>query len=91
MFKLSLSAASDPFPFAAIVLASFVKNVAEVKVEYDRDDAACVLTRTADGTQIEESESVVRALAKEAGVESNSTQVRIIIFVNLHTRTHICH
>ena len=75
MFKLSLSATSDPFPFAAIVLASFVKNVVEIKIDYDRDDSACILTRTADGTQIEEAESVVRALAKQAGAESNSTQV----------------
>ena len=60
MFKLSLSATSDPFPFAAIVLASFVKEVVEVKIDYDRDDTMCVLTRTTDGTQIEEGETIVR-------------------------------
>ena len=75
MFKLSLSATNEPIPYSAAVLAPFVRSVVQVNVDYDRDDAACVLTRTSDGTQTEGAENVVRTLAKEAGAESNSTQV----------------
>lgn len=75
MFKLSVSTTSDPSPYAAVVLAPFVKNIVEVKVDYDRDDAACILTRIADGTQIEGVDNIVRILAQEANAESNSTQV----------------
>ena len=73
-FNLAVSAASDPFPFAAIAVCSYLKDQVNVNVSYDRGEPGCILTR-ADGTQVDDGESIVRALAKEAGIESNSTQV----------------
>ncbi|KAI5118016.1 hypothetical protein M0805_003453 [Coniferiporia weirii] len=79
MFKLSVSPSSEPFPFAAVILASYLKNTVEVTVTYDHGDAKYALTRTADGTQIEEGESIVRTLAKAASLESSSTQGEALI------------
>ncbi|KAH8108509.1 glutamate-tRNA ligase [Phellopilus nigrolimitatus] len=78
MFKLSISPSSDPFPFAALVIASFLKSSVEVTVSFDHEDNGYVLTR-ADGTQVDDGESIVRTLAKEANVGSNSTQGEALI------------
>lgn len=75
MFKLSISPPTDPFPFAALVLAYYLKDDVEVSTDFDLEGGGSVLTRTADGTQIDDGESIVRALAKAANAESNSTQV----------------
>lgn len=76
-YNLTISPTLDPFPFAALVLASYIKESVGVSFNFDTADAntPCVLVRTSDGTQIDEAELVVRALAKAAGNESNSTQV----------------
>ena len=76
MYNLSVHATNDPFPYAALVLAAYLKDIVHVTVDFDHEQGGCTLTRTADGTRIEENEAVVRALAKEAKAESNSTQVR---------------
>ena len=80
MFNLSVHAASDPFPYAALVLASYLKDVVNVTVDFDHEQVGCTLTRTTDGTRIEEAEAVVRTLAKEAKFESNSTQVFVVAY-----------
>lgn len=77
MYTLSVHASSDPFPYAALVLSSYLKDAVNVTVDFDREQAGCILTRTADGTRIEESEAVVRTLAAEAKAESSSTQVSV--------------
>ncbi|EJC98400.1 glutamate-tRNA ligase [Fomitiporia mediterranea MF3/22] len=74
MYKLSVSPTSDPFPFAALAISSYLKDTVNVTIDYDRDGSGCCLTRISDGTQIEDGESIVRTLAKEAHAESNSTQ-----------------
>lgn len=76
MFKLSINPASDPFPFAALVLAYYLKDIVEASTDFDLEGSGSVLTRT-DGTQIDDGESIVRTLSKAANVESNSTQVCI--------------
>ena len=78
MFNLSVHATSDPFPYAALVLASYLRDSVNVTIDFDREEAGCTLTRTADGTRVEETEAVVRTLAKEAKAESNSTQVYVM-------------
>ena len=78
MYNLTIHPTSDPFPFAALALSSFLKGSVDVNISYEGDQPGCVLTRTSDGTRIEENENVVRALAKEAKAESNSTQVMSI-------------
>lgn len=74
MSKLSITPTNDPFPFAALALASYVTTSVDVQVDFDGDGSDCILTR-ADGTQVDEGESVVRVLAKSAHLESSSTQV----------------
>lgn len=79
MFKLSINPASDPFPFAALVLAYYLKDIVEASTDFGLEGSGSVLTRTADGTQIDDGESIVRTLSKAADVESNSTQVCITV------------
>ncbi|KAL5519726.1 hypothetical protein ACEPAG_1386 [Sanghuangporus baumii] len=78
MLNLSVSAISDPFPFASIAISSYLKDQVNLTISYDRGESGCILTRP-DGTQIEDGESIVRLLAKEAGAGSNSTQGEAII------------
>ena len=75
MYKLSVSASSDPFPFAELALSSCLKDTVNVDIVYDRSEPGSILTRTADDTIIDDGETIVRILAKEAHAESNSTQV----------------
>ena len=81
MFNLSVHAASDPFPYAALVLASYLKDSVNVTVDFEQEQAGCALTRTTDGTRVEEPEAVVRTLAQEAKFESNSTQVCAVKYI----------
>lgn len=74
-YTLSISPASDPFPFAALALAAYTKDSVNVTSNFERTENGLVLTRTDDGTTIVEAEEVVRTLAKAAGMLSNSTQV----------------
>ena len=75
MYNLSIGPTSDPFPFAALVLAYYLNDAVKVTVDFDREGSGSTLTRIADGIQIDEGEFIVRALAKAANCESNSTQV----------------
>lgn len=75
-YKLSLQTTPDSFPFAALVLASYVGDAIGVSFDFEGEDGkSCSLTRTSDATTIDEAETVVRTLAKAAGMEGNSTQV----------------
>jgi glutamyl-tRNA synthetase len=74
-YTLSISPTSDPFPFAALATASYIKDSVNVSFNFEHGENGLVLTRTEDGTQITNAEEVVRTLAKAAGIQSNSTQV----------------
>ena len=75
-YKLSLQTTPDSFPFAALALASYLGDTIGASFDFEGEDGKpCTLTRTSDATTIDEPETVVRTLAKAAGMESNSTQV----------------
>lgn len=70
---LTLSAKASPFPYGAVVTATYTQ-----KAEIVYDESASGLELEIDGSKITSEEEAVKALAKAAGIADDSTRVRLI-------------
>ena len=72
---LSLSFKESPFPYAAVVIASYTQ-----KAEVNYDESASGLTLTVEGTQVTSEEDAVKVLAKAGGLAEDSVKVHNVNF-----------
>lgn len=68
---LTVSTTASPFPYAAVITATFTKQA-----EITFDESASGVSLELNGATITTEDEVVRALAKEAGLADDSAKVR---------------
>lgn len=68
--SLTLSTKASPFPFAALVTATYTR-----KAELNFDETAAGASLHLDGDHYAVEEEIVTILAKKAGIDGQSTKV----------------